>query len=81
MFGAAELEMVSHLNPLNLKSQILDMELQDVVFTLLGFGLSLTQCFLIMSPLLPFEVKIYILCCCMLKTYHLILIFLQEVTN
>lgn len=41
MFQAAELD--SCLNPLKLKSQILDLELQDMVFALLAFSLAFAQ--------------------------------------
>ena len=50
-----------HLIYFKLMSQTLDMELQGLVFALLGFSLALVQCFPTTSPFLPFEMTMYVL--------------------
>lgn len=39
-----------------------NMELQDLVFSMLGFCLALVYCFLTTLPFLPFGMAMYILC-------------------
>lgn len=64
---SAKLEGNTHLNPLTL-----DTEVQNLEFYLLGFGLVLTQYFLIVPLLLPFRMVIYILGHCTLEVYNLL---------
>ena len=47
----------SHLNVWKLTRR--DIELQELGFALLGFSLSLVQCFLTVAPLLSFGMNVY----------------------
>lgn len=67
MLQAAKVEGQGHLRPLELKSQISGMKLQDLVFSLVGFSLALVQCFLTMSLFLSFGMVMPIQCHCILK--------------
>lgn len=62
MLHSGKLEGWSHVSPL-----ILDIELQDLEFAFLVFGLALAQYFLTTPPFLPFGTVMYILLHCMLE--------------
>ena len=49
MLQALKLDRLSHLSSLKLKFQTQDVVLQDPVLALLGFCLTLVQCFLTVS--------------------------------
>ena len=51
------------------------MEMENLVFTLLGFVLDLVRHFLTVLPILPFGVVMYILCHCMLEVCNLLFDF------
>jgi hypothetical protein len=51
------------------------MEMQNLKFALLGFGLALVQFFLTISLFLPSGMIMYILCHCMLEVCDLLFAF------
>lgn len=53
---------------------MLDIELQDLMFSLLDLGIALLQYFLIMPGFYPLQMALFVLCQYMLEIYDLLLI-------
>jgi hypothetical protein len=51
--------------------RLADMELQDLMFSLLGLGLFLVQSLVSMHLFLPFGMEVFALCHCMLEVFKL----------